>query len=439
MQSYKEFVDELESLYANARSDSKRYLNEIAAATNGQAKSELYRLVAVPTRRKFGAFFTDETTARFAAKFLKRVIQQGGIVCDPACGAGDLLLACTEFLKPAQDLRHTVRNWGQRIIGWDLQREFVEACRLRLALKSIERSQSRLRVTSPDPELFTGIRVQDGLAKTIELADVGAVIMNPPFTTMRAPRETAWASGSINTSAFFFEHVAAQISPGTKVVAILPDVLRSGTRYARWRAQVSSSMKVEKAIPLHQFDSTTDVHVFVLVATKKKNSTRTTLPNWSYRNTEFDSTTKQQKSVGDLFAVSVGPVVEYREPNRGKWFPYLTARDLPSWTKISRDFPKRRFRGRKVRAPFVVVRRTSRPEDKHRAVATIIGGRGEYAVENHLVILEPKDGRLKSCQLLSDVLKCSETSAFLNHVIRCRHLTVSAVKSIPWIPLREQV
>lgn len=437
MRAYKQFVDELECLFAYARYDPNGSADKIVAATNGQAKSELYRLVSVQTRRKFGAFFTDENTAQFAAEFLKPVVKRGGCVCDPACGAGDLLLACTAHLEPAQDLRSTIMDWSGRIFGWDMQQEFVDACRLRLALKSIERSQSRLRVSSADPKLFAGVRVQDGLAPTPDLESVDAVIMNPPFTAMQAPPDTTWAKGVINTSALFLERVVSQVSPGTKIVAILPDVLRSGTRYSRWRQQISQWLTVANTIPLQQFDQTTDIHVFVLVATKKT-SAHAAMQDWNSRNLKSQTKAENQSTVGDLFDVSVGPVVEYREPNRGRWLPFLMARDLPAWTKISGDFPKRRFRGRAAKAPFVVVRRTSRPEDKHRAVATIIGGRDEYAVENHLVILQPKDGKLKSCQPLIDTLKRPETSEFLNHVIRCRHLTVSAVKSIPWTQLSEQ-
>lgn len=431
MQAYEQFVSDLERLFARAKYDSRSYSDEIVAATNGLAKSELYRLVSVPIRRKHGAFFTDEVTAQFAARFLRREIGKGAVVCDPACGAGDLLLACTDYMSPSRDLRSTLHDWSRRLVGWDLEQSFVDACQLRLGLKCIERSQSSLHVSARDPDLFPRILCQDGLAPCPTLGKVDAVVMNPPYTTLRASKENTWGQGTINASALFLDRVVTQISPGTKIVAVLPDVLRSGTSYSKWRDQVSQEIEVTKTVTLQRFDPTTDVHVFVLVARKRKTKSRAQgNANWLSSRSKSKV---EESSVGDLFDVSVGPVVEYREPNLGPWLLYLTARDLPMWTQVANDFKSRRFRGRRTKAPFVVVRRTSRPEDQHRAVATIIGGRAEYAVENHLMILEPKDGKLRTCRMLVDVLKRPETSTHLNHVIRCRHLTVSAIKSIPWM------
>lgn len=441
MKQYNQFVDSLNSLFSHAKYDSISCRDEIQSATNGLAKSELYRLVPIRTRRKYGAFFTDEATAKLAAKFLKREIEQEATICDPACGAGDLLLACTDYMRPARDLRSTLRIWGRHLIGWDLHQAFVDACRLRLALKCIERSQSRLKFTATDPEIFERIGIQDGLLPCPMLQEVDAVIMNPPFTTTRAPNDIQWGHGGVSASALFVDKVLGQVSPGTKLVAILPDVLRSGTSYSQWRKQMSQVADINHIVTLQQFDPSTDVHVFILVATKKNSKGRAVSKScWlSGNQSRLLEGSNDKHTVGSLFNVSVGPVVEYREPNLGAWLPYLTARGLPAWTNVEgRGLKKRRFRGRKTKAPFVVVRRTSRPEDQHRAIATVICGHDKYAVENHLMIFEPKDGKLDTCQSLLDILKHPETSEFLNRVIRCRHLTVSAVESIPWIPLREQ-
>ncbi len=59
--------DQRRILAVKGKALGRKFSDEIAAATNGLAKSELYRLNLITARRQFGAFFTDEETARFAA------------------------------------------------------------------------------------------------------------------------------------------------------------------------------------------------------------------------------------------------------------------------------------------------------------------------------------------------------------------------------------
>ena len=80
----------------------------------------------------------------------------------------------------------------------------------------------------------------------------------------------------------------------------------------------------------------------------------------------------------------------------------------------------------------MVVRRTSRPGDNHRAVASIINVKERVAVENHFLILQPKDLRLVTCKRAAKVLFSAKTTDWLNKVIRCRHLTVSSLMRLPW-------
>jgi hypothetical protein len=87
--------------------------------------------------------------------------------------------------------------------------------------------------------------------------------------------------------------------------------------------------------------------------------------------------------------------------------------------------------------PFVAVRRTSSPSDRKRAVGSIILGNRPVAVENHLLVLTPNDGRLESCAELLVLLACDATSDYLNLAIRCRHLTTRSVMGIPWISADE--
>jgi hypothetical protein len=167
-----------------------------------------------------------------------------------------------------------------------------------------------------------------------------------------------------------------------------------------------------------------DVDVFLL---HLKVGRSDSVPSWGTPLAE------QGKVVRDLFHVTVGPVVDYRDPHDGKSYPFVTSRGLPRWVTVN-ELPQRRsFAGRAIDPPFVVVRRTSRPGDEHRAVATIIDTPEVAAVENHMLVLRPHDGTKALCERLVDVLRMAETKVWLDSRIRCRHLTVSALAELPWI------
>jgi hypothetical protein len=87
-----------------------------------------------------------------------------------------------------------------------------------------------------------------------------------------------------------------------------------------------------------------------------------------------------------------------------------------------------------VRPPFVVVRRTSRPSTngEARIVYNLVLGSQPVAVENHLIVLRPIDGSLSTCRAAIKVLKSSSVTKWLDNRIRCRHLTVDTVASIPF-------
>jgi hypothetical protein len=213
--------------------------------------------------------------------------------------------------------------------------------------------------------------------------------------------------------------------PGTGIVAILPEVLRSGSRYEKWRSLFQQRVDLSKVEIVGQFDRHTDVDVFIAVGLIRK--TRATgRANW------IPSEKANERTIGDRFDVSVGAVVSYRDPHQGPWHPFIHARGIPAWEAVSSILQHRRFLGRTFQPPFVVVRRTSRPGDKHRAVGTIISGRSSIAVENHLLVLQPRDGTLEACRQLLRLLHESATSETLDRRIRCRHLTVSSLRDLPW-------
>jgi N-6 DNA Methylase len=429
MQSFRSYIDRLHILLARATKEPSpsEFLKEMDAALDGQPRDELRRSVAVSQLRSAGAFFTGSRMARRVVSRLTSSLVGEATVLDPACGAGDLLIACTQHLPHRSDFASTLVEWKTRILGRDVEPEFVRATRVRLALAALRRepSGSRLRLP-PIDELFPEIRAGSSLSEHELYQRASHIVINPPFTMVDAPDSCSWGGGKVNGAALFMEACVTRSKPGTRVFAILPEVLRSGSRYEKWRQMVAEHASISGIETLGQFDRVTDVDVFMVLAVVRGDGASRACAPW---------TPLQQSSSGritDKFDISVGAVVPHRDPREGPWLPFLQARGLPSWEAVSSVGARRRFKGRAVQPPFVVVRRTSRPGDKSRAVATLVTGREKMAVENHLLVLRPKDGSSRACRQLLAILRDDTTSEILDKRIRCRHLTVQALGELPW-------
>jgi hypothetical protein len=143
---------------------------------------------------------------------------------------------------------------------------------------------------------------------------------------------------------------------------------------------------------------------------------------------------RKTKTVGNYFDVHVGRVVPHRDPENGPKHPYIHPRCIEPWKTIREFKYKRRHQGKVYETPFVAIRRTSRPGHPYRAAATIIAGGNKIAVENHLIVCEPKDKKLSTCRKLMKQLKSKKVNDFLDASIRCRHLTIGSVSAIPFQP-----
>jgi hypothetical protein len=124
-------------------------------------------------------------------------------------------------------------------------------------------------------------------------------------------------------------------------------------------------------------------------------------------------------------------VVPHRSPELGPFRRYICSKGLPTGKEVFRIANKRRFEGTVVIPPFVVIRRTSRPEDDPRLCATLILGSQPVAVENHLIVCRPARGGVTLCRRLLPQLRAAKATRFLRDAIRCRHLTVGVVKRLP--------
>lgn len=430
MEAFELYSRELENLALKLSDPSTggQFHLAISDILDRQLSQVLRSLVPLSELRQTGAFFTDHQLAGELVKSITPEIERGATVIDPACGLGDLLLACARHFPILEDLGSTLEEWSHKLKGCDLYPQFIRATKARLVLLAIGRGAQAHSTIPTFKELFPQIGVCDSLSPQSRIPTADCIVINPPYSMVPAPDECTWTAGSVSQAALFLEKCIEDASPGTKIVAILPDVLRTGSRYLKWRNHIENNARVESIEIVGRFDALTDIDVFIARLTVGANEHRRGRDWWnSDPNIETPA-----KTVGDYFEVRVGPVVPYRDPLEGPSYPYIHAQQLPTWESIEADFSFRKFTGTTFVPPFVVVRRTSRPGDKHRAVGTIITGKDPVAVENHLLVLKPKSGSVDDCLQLLNNLRSPKTNTWLNERIRCRHLTVSALRALPW-------
>jgi hypothetical protein len=425
------FVSGLEDAASSVLRGNKSRTGAAALFESDSVSSHFRQAVPLEDRKASGAFLTS---SRLAAQVVHGA-PRTAVVWDPACGAGDLLLSHAVRLTPRSKFEETLDEWGSLLLGSDTSAVLVRAARARLVLAAAAHFQMSSRTNRSTLQLdsvFPHIRLGNGLAKEHARPDASHVFLNPPFTMSPAPAHCTWTTGKVNNAAVFVDSCITTSKPGTKIVAILPDVLRSGSRYRGWRASIEQRATVDSVEVIGRFDPHTNVDVFVLRISTMRH--KTISANATLLSGAPWVAHSQGLTVADFFRVSVGPLVAYREPRRGPYRRYLdVARAKPVVSEEDLR-PSRRYAGKVVQTPFVTVRRTSSPSDRHRLLCTIVRGDHPVAVENHLVVLQPYDKRLESCEELVDHLKQPAIAAWMNSRIRCRHLTVDSVREIPYAP-----
>lgn len=387
-------------------------VDEIGAThfLNGAAAAALRKLIPLRDRRNLGAFFTPQKLAEELAAPLADIHDEA-VILDPCCGAGDLLLASLRSIAPAQ----AISSAHVKVRGTDIVREFTEVALARLHFQLEKLSLDNIDIN---------VVCRDGL-NSDGFVDATHIVVNPPFGLSDAPSSCSWTSGRVNKAALFIADILPRIQAGASLHTILPDVLRCGTRYARWRRLIEQHIDIESIKSLGRFDRWTDVDVFIMSGQVVTRGVNESLGLWT---SNFEG-----KTVGDLFRVSVGSVVNYRDPQFGPCRSFLTAKSFPTWDEVKSVTGSRKFQGKVESGPFVAIPRTSSPNEPVRSRGAIIIDGRPIAVDNHILVVSPHDGRLESCRELLEVLKQPATTTWLNNVNRCRHLTIADVESIPWI------
>ncbi|MCU6193895.1 N-6 DNA methylase [Enterobacter sichuanensis] len=377
---------------------------------------------SIKEMRDAGSFFTGLKLATKTLELFPCKIQSDSIILDPTCGAGNLLVLCSRKLSVNITLTETLLQWGKQLKGYDIYEQFIEGAKLRLIIEALNRGAVKDCDLDFAMNLLYDIKVRDALqVSEKDLFGVTHVIMNPPFTIAPSPDKDYWKKGKVNSAGIFLDKYLRLLPLNCSISAILPDVLRSGSRYADFRAFVESNI-YGKCHIWGRFNSKTDVDVFILSGEINRNK-KGCIP-WSPYLGDYHKLSSD-------YEVRVGPLVAYRDPEEGKQHPFLHPKNCPAWEIINQPSEYRKFKGTLITPPFVVVKRTSSPTDKFRASATIININMPVAVENHMIIIKPKDSTLKACEKLLSVLHSSRTNDFLNERIRTRHLTVGVIKEIP--------
>lgn len=393
------------------------------AALNGEVSRKFRTTVPLNRRRDHGIFFTNETLAKKITHRFLLDFNDNTLIVDPACGTGDLLIACANKLPVGETLRETLSIWSKHLSGFDIFPKFIRAAKARLILLAkLKTNRFDSNIKNID-KYFPLIRVQDFLKVSSGIERASHIILNPPYNKISAPDSYSWVNKKVSAASIFMDICVSKAPVDTKIRAILPDVLRAGSSYQKWREHIASSIKKSDISIYGQFDEWTDVDVFMLRFQKATYTKKRLNYKWGL-SSEADNTLEH------YFDVHVGPVVPYRDPKEGPRLAYLHAKTAVAWDEIKRMPEMRRFSGTAFTPPFVVVKRTSRPGDK-RAIGTIVKGKRKVAIENHLLVLLPKKKTLGECRKILKILKSKATDEWLNKRIRCRHLTVESMKELP--------
>ena len=192
MKAFEPYVRQLEGIVAGLADQrevtlSPTHLGRLDEALDGQPSNVLREVVPLPQLRAAGAFFTNPGLAGRLVNPIVPDIERDITVVDPACGVGDLLLACARNLPISEDLEDTLDLWGARLKGSDVYPQFVRATKVRLLLLAITRGT---RLGTPVPtidRMFPQIRLRDSLGAQGTIPSANCIVLNPPYTKVLAP------------------------------------------------------------------------------------------------------------------------------------------------------------------------------------------------------------------------------------------------------------
>ncbi|WP_409320236.1 N-6 DNA methylase [Pseudomonas putida] len=426
---YSPFVEKMQGLLvAGANTGPHIERRSIVNVVDMNVTCAAEELIPHDIRASQGIFFTGDQIAEKIALSLSDDIDAGASFFDPSCGAGNLLLAVAKRFPIKKCLKDTVEFWGGRFGGCDLNESFILAAKLRLVALACQRhgvheiSKSELNTYL---QFFSYFHVGDYLGTALG-ADFDCIVANPPFGHIAASQDVSWSTGKTQQAGVFVAQALNVGKSGQKIAAVLPDVLRCGTRYNKWRNLVEAESSITAVDVYGRFSKSVDVDVFLLSVIVGARPIDSHVDIWQ---SVVGNDSPAFVKLKELFEVRVGPVVPHRLKDQGVRVSYLTTQEAPPFSTVA-ELPEINFSGTLYSPPFVVVRRTSSPSDRNRLVPSLVQGCEPIAVENHLLIISPRDRDVRSCLVLMDDLKDPRINEWLNAVSRCRHLTTKVLADI---------
>lgn len=237
----------------------------LGALIDGQAIQVINAMLGRDRRRSDGIFFSgSEWAARLREAmphdlFLRYV--------DPSCGVGDLLLEIARHLPLANDLSQTITEWSRRFHGMDVHAPLAQVAWSRLQALAVRR-HGLVRGYSDALCIEEGALMElDSLKERWNLQAGDCVLMNPPFQAVTSPTWSKYSRGRVTAAALFLERAISEAQPGTTIIALLPEVIRSGSRFEKLRDFVHRSSDVHQFTAHGRFSHEADIDVAILSIT----------------------------------------------------------------------------------------------------------------------------------------------------------------------------
>jgi len=481
-----EWLDVRHAINAEApvTSSADTALDRSWAAVSAEDVGAAYVKALLPaTRARHGRHYTPSRLAerlwvmsRAALGHTRKPKALDGLVRDPACGAGALLLPVVrEHLNASHDVdpRVVLAGLPNLVEGIDVDPAAVWIANVVLAaemlplLRRIPRSGRRAL-----PALA---RVADGLAAP--QAPARLVVMNPPYGRVRLSDEdrerfSHVLYGHANLYSLFVGAGLESLDPGGALAAVLPTSFTSGRYFSNLRAVIARSA------PLREVMFVSDRHgVFstvlqetCLAVFSRRVARRTTVSNLDGNKLHPVASVKARQGSGPWvlprraddapiaaasasmpltlvaagWTASTGPLVWNRR-KADLHARSATDRAYVIWAadidggELHRDPARNAMRYLTLRnadrrvmvldRPAVLVQRTTAPEQRRRLVAAELSADalvrlGAVVVENHVNVLRPRAGkvlitraslaRLLGTKTLDRLMRCISGSVALS-------------------------
>lgn len=207
------------------------------------------RAIDAATRLREGRHYTPSALGDVLWAEVTRAGPEDGLILDPACGAGALLLQPLRRFVRASSLEPAVAlDAARRVIsGTDLD---PTAVWLGNALLAAELLPLWARLPESDRVAFPQLlHVGDGL---VDPGDAPQVIaMNPPYGRVRldAAARALWEDslyGHANRYALFLHAAIERVVPGGIVAAVVPTSFLGGSYYQRLRTLIAERAPLER-------------------------------------------------------------------------------------------------------------------------------------------------------------------------------------------------